>query len=81
MTRPSRVGAGPIEKRCPQCGQTKEAEYFYRSTRDGLHGWCIRCCRAYHRRPDQRELARVRKAQRRQSADHRLLVEKDSCLY
>lgn len=46
-------------KRCPQCGETKSADGFYRdrSKRDGLDTQCKECRRAYYEDHREEKLA------------------------
>ena len=44
------MGPEVTAKRCPRCGETKEAAAFYQSQRNGtveLSGWCKQCQRDY----------------------------------
>jgi hypothetical protein len=42
----------PDEKQCVNCGKDKEFSLFRRNPEceDGLHSWCKRCERKYHRK-------------------------------
>jgi len=52
------------EKRCYRCRERKELEYFWQRQK-----WCIRCMRAWRRRPEVR--ARYRAVEQRQRDRHR----------
>jgi hypothetical protein len=54
-------------KLCKMCGQLKEHDHFYRQAKapDSLHYWCISCCRAYKKLPEQKAKDRARDQRRR----------------
>lgn len=57
-----RAAGLPSHKRCPQCGETKPSNEFYRSAGrgDGLNPWCKSCTSQYHRRSFKQNPRRYR---------------------